>query len=148
MECNGCGMCCYIPPIQKLNKEPSVWCEHYIQGKGCNDYDNRPEECRNYRCLYLDSQNLPDDIKPDNCGVIIEKYDDIFILVTEPYNFDSWKNVTDFIGQVCKKGYSIVITSYTDKRRLVITEQGKSKEIMERVQKMAKEEYGCTELHN
>jgi hypothetical protein len=146
MDCEGCGMCCYIPPMPWLGKEHSVWCQHYIPNKGCRIHGNHPQQCKDFTCWYMDSENLPDDINPKYCGCIIEKYDDIFMITTDPRSFDSWKNVTPFIDQVCKKGYSIVITSYTNKQRFVIAEQGKSEEVWNKIVKMAREEYGSTKL--
>ena len=144
MECDGCGMCCYIAPTPWLNKEHSTLCEHYIEGHGCGIWMDIPWQCKDYTCWYRESDNLPEDINPKNCKVLIEKHDDIFIITTDPDNFDSWKNVIKFIDQVCEKGYSIVITSYTDKRRLVITEQGKSEVIWQKIRNLIKEEYGST----
>lgn len=141
MDCNGCGMCCYIPPMPWLDKEHSVWCKHYT-GKGCEIHGDHPQQCKDFTCWYMDSKNLPEDINPKNCRCIIEKYDDIFMITADPEDFDSWYNVKDFIDQVCEKGYSIVITSYTDQRRLVIAKQGKSEEVWQKITKLAREEYG------
>lgn len=149
MNCDGCGMCCCMPGMPWLDKEHSTWCKHYIQGEGCEIWENRPWQCASFNCWYHLATNLPKDMKPDICGCYIEKFDDIFIIVVNSDNFNSWYNIKEFIKQVRDKGYSCVITSYVDVRKLVFAAPGqKTTEIMKRVQEMAREEYGSTKLHN
>lgn len=142
MECEGCTLCCYIAPAPWLNKDHSTLCEHCEPGVGCKIWDNIPKQCNVFFCWYRLSKNLPKDLKPDVCGVVIEKYDDLFLLTTEPGNFEAWYNVKEFIKQVNQKGYSCVITSYTDPRRLVFAAHGqKTNDVMQRMCDLAKKEY-------
>lgn len=78
--CGECRQCCitlYIEPGNGWNrpaKHSHVACEHCDKEVGCLVHYNRPPCCRRFRCLWLASQDknwrLPDDLRPDRCGVI------------------------------------------------------------------------------
>lgn len=41
-------------------------------GKGCKDYENRPEvPCKNFKCGWLSIKEMPDEFKPEKTGVIM-----------------------------------------------------------------------------
>ena len=41
-------------------------------GKGCKDYENRPEEpCKNYNCYWKLEEQVPEQFKPQYSGVIM-----------------------------------------------------------------------------
>ena len=149
MNCAGCGMCCYLPDMPWLNKKHSTVCKHFVKGKGCEIWKDRPWQCATFDCWYHLAKNMPKDMKPDICNCYAEKLDDIFIIVVPPDDYEAWYNIREFIRQVTHIGYSCVVTSYTDNRRLVFAGAGqKTKDIMDRVTKMAWEEYGSPKLHN
>jgi len=56
-SCGECGMCCRLLAIESLEKPPGPTCRHF--GCGCSIYDDRPDECRGFRCLWLKSERLP-----------------------------------------------------------------------------------------
>ena len=72
-ECGGCTACCKIMAIDELKKPPSVWCPHCEIAKGCQIYADRPQDCRNFRCLWLDDERLPDAMRPDKTKVVLFK---------------------------------------------------------------------------
>ena len=39
--------------VGELNKPAGSWCEHCTPGRGCEVYQDRPLECREFRCLWL-----------------------------------------------------------------------------------------------
>jgi uncharacterized cysteine cluster protein YcgN (CxxCxxCC family) len=55
--CDGCTMCCHAPPIdtvykgKRFTKPACVKCKH-LTDSGCGVYDDRPELCASYLCLY------------------------------------------------------------------------------------------------
>jgi Fe-S-cluster containining protein len=79
MECNECGMCCYIPKIFELDKPHYVWCEYYVDDK-CEIYDDRPTECRLFECLYSQMEKCSENMRPDMCGVMFEKFSNTLIV--------------------------------------------------------------------
>ncbi len=62
--CGDCNLCCKIPGVAAVGKKNLTWCPHCDIGKGCRIYDTRPEECRDFRCLWLDDDSLPPDFDP------------------------------------------------------------------------------------
>jgi Fe-S-cluster containining protein len=79
MKCEDCGMCCYIPRIEELNKPHYVLCKHYIDDK-CEIYEDRPEECRLFECIYYQTQKCSENLRPDICGVMLERLSESLIL--------------------------------------------------------------------
>jgi hypothetical protein len=70
-ECGDCVECCRILKIDVpgLKKPPGVLCPHST-GKGCGIYETRPSQCRTWFCLWRRIGALPDELRPDRCGVV------------------------------------------------------------------------------
>jgi hypothetical protein len=70
--CGDCQACCTILGIKELGKPPWTRCEHQCD-RGCNIYEDRPETCRGYSCLWqaglLDGDERR---RPDKFGVIFD----------------------------------------------------------------------------
>ena len=83
-SCGGCTACCKTPYIDApgLRKPSHQMCQH-CTGVGCGIYDKRPEACREFRCLWLRSQNseqpMAAELRPDRCHVIFTETDDPLI---------------------------------------------------------------------
>ena len=69
-KCGGCTACCTVLGIKEIRKPDYAPCPHLSAG-GCGIYENRPTECRTYECVWR-SSNLPDELRPDRLGVILE----------------------------------------------------------------------------
>ena len=67
--CGTCNMCCKLLDIPELPTSAGQWCEHCALGKGCQIYDARPAPCRDFECLWLESQReqqtLQNDLRHD-----------------------------------------------------------------------------------
>jgi hypothetical protein len=63
-SCGDCNLCCKIPGVAALGKKNLTWCAHCDIGKGCRIYETRPDECRSFRCLWLDDEGLPPEFDP------------------------------------------------------------------------------------
>lgn len=70
-ECGECSLCCKLPSIQALQKPVGEWCRHFKKGVGCGIYSERPECCRVFRCLWLDSDELDDAWFPRRAGLYV-----------------------------------------------------------------------------
>lgn len=68
--CGGCTLCCSILGVQGL-KEPRTECPHQEVGSGCRIYQNRPQDCRNFRCAWR-IEMLPVHLRPDHVGFVVE----------------------------------------------------------------------------
>jgi hypothetical protein len=71
-ECGDCVACCDILEIRSpdLQKPAHVLCPHCVSG-GCGIYENRPNVCRDWFCLWRRIEALPDEMRPDKCGVVL-----------------------------------------------------------------------------
>ncbi len=52
-DCGNCTACCKTHGVFETFKMPGVWCEHCSIGKGCQIYEMRPDECRDFQCAWL-----------------------------------------------------------------------------------------------
>jgi hypothetical protein len=68
-------MCCKLLDIPALEKPANQWCRHCAPGRGCTIYDQRPAPCRDFVCVWLESQGeanpLPMELRPDKCKVVL-----------------------------------------------------------------------------
>ena len=49
IKCLMCGTCCTAYSISALNKPAGVPCVHLGSDCLCNDYENRPQVCRDFK---------------------------------------------------------------------------------------------------
>ncbi len=72
-SCGDCTACCQgwlRAKIFDTDMYPGRACPH-ITDQGCNCYDERPEVCRNFRCLWLiNPEAFPDWMRPDRSKAI------------------------------------------------------------------------------
>jgi len=73
MDCNGCTLCCKLLWVKPLNKKAGVECEHCETGKGCKIYEDRPDACKEYQCVYYTAKEGPIELRPDNCGIVFNQ---------------------------------------------------------------------------
>lgn len=76
-ECGDCTMCCegFLPAnIHGYEMKPGMPC-HFVQQKTCNGctiYENRPDVCKKYECLWKTSPAaVPEWMKPNRSDVIL-----------------------------------------------------------------------------
>ena len=95
--CEGCTACCKIMQVRELDKPGNVWCTHCSIGKGCAIYDARPESCRTFECVWLQTQRhqkpLALELRPDASHVVIYTTDNgnTIVLNVGPDRPDAWK---------------------------------------------------------
>lgn len=51
--------------VAELQKKATVWCAHAVKKCGCRIYDDRPQSCRDFQCLWLASSIAPPHLRPD-----------------------------------------------------------------------------------
>jgi hypothetical protein len=75
-SCGPCIGCCSIYQIPTLNKPKYVLCTH-CTGTSCTIYDDRPQECRTFYCLWRRIAAMPEEARPDKIGIVFtyEMYD-------------------------------------------------------------------------
>lgn len=77
--CNGCRGCCdgtlvfdsITPSGQRLIVKDDKSCFYMAQDIGCGNYEDRPQNCRDFECEWITDTGLPEYLKPSRCGFII-----------------------------------------------------------------------------
>lgn len=75
--CGSCTMCCKLLAVAELSKPKNKLCEHCSVGRGCKIYSERPDSCRAFRCIWLQTQTnsevtpFPERLRPDHCKVVL-----------------------------------------------------------------------------
>ena len=74
-ECGTCTKCCegwLSADIRGHNMSPGKPCFFVEIGKGCKDYENRPQDpCKSFECGWIRIDEMPEDFKPSESGVIM-----------------------------------------------------------------------------
>ncbi len=81
-SCGGCTACCSVFAISEkesrfqLNKPPGVPCEHLVQigysaSMPCGIYQDRPEPCRAFECVWKQGDIKEEDLRPDKIGYVL-----------------------------------------------------------------------------
>lgn len=80
LGCGECRFCCKAMVVDDLEpaKPAETWCVHIRKdGPGCGIYETRPASCRQFKCLWLESQErtpeyrLPLEMRPDKSRVML-----------------------------------------------------------------------------
>jgi len=116
VECGGCTACCDALEVKDiiLVKPAGIKCPHSCD-IGCSIYDNRPQGCRGFDCVYLLEQDSPLELRPDKTGVIFEKVTTkIFLALIKAESLETWDTplIRQYIKQLNNKGISVVVSSY------------------------------------
>ena len=80
MECENCTVCCkhlYIPETDSKEGELCKYCKEDV---GCLIYEHRPEACSTFECCWKQMKYAHIDLRPNNCGVLFEKWSDNVIV--------------------------------------------------------------------
>lgn len=70
-ECGECTLCCTLG-IVEYGSKPGEYCPKCNVGTGCSIYEQRPESCVQYNCLWKQQTQIPDDMRPDKIGVFFD----------------------------------------------------------------------------
>tara|TARA_B100000287_G_scaffold376507_1_gene377705 strand:+ start:488 stop:862 length:375 start_codon:yes stop_codon:yes gene_type:complete len=75
-KCGDCSECCRIFPIHGDNigvSPTGVFCKHCTQ-PGCSLFDTEqfPQGCREFFCGWIQNENIPDNLKPNISGVVLQ----------------------------------------------------------------------------
>jgi len=70
-SCTPCHACCDYPAIPELDKPAYQLCAH-ASCDGCGIYAERPQPCRDYRCLWIEGE-FDDGDRPDQIGLAFDQ---------------------------------------------------------------------------
>ena len=120
-ECGGCTMCCKIIGVSELDKSPNEWCKHCDIGEGCSIYKDAPDVCHDFKCLWLVSEDMPDELRPDKTKVVLGGTTDgkHVVAYVDPARPDAYKQgrIGMLLGSIAALGPVFVVCG--DKRRML-----------------------------
>ena len=70
-SCGDCTLCCKVYPVPAVNKPRDKWCQHCKPGQGCGIWQERPQFCRDFHCLWVKDERLEPQWKPSNCKFVM-----------------------------------------------------------------------------
>jgi Fe-S-cluster containining protein len=72
-SCGSCTACCKTFAINspELVKPAGEWCKHCDKGRGCANYNNRPESCRAFVCEWRKGRG-EEKHRPDRVKVVLD----------------------------------------------------------------------------
>lgn len=89
--CGTCTLCCRLPDIDELSKLANAWCIHCVDGMGCKIYQNRPQTCRDFLCLWMTDNRLGPEWEPAKSHMMIYTQGPQITVLVDPDYPDSWK---------------------------------------------------------
>jgi hypothetical protein len=132
-HCGTCTACCRVYAIPQLNKPAGKWCEHCAIGVGCKVYDNRPELCVDFACVWLQSHQrargnelgMPIEMRPDKCKVVFSPTtkDGLMAGITMPGSPDAWRKgeARRIIDMMLKAGLRVVVGPPASTTKIMLT---------------------------
>jgi len=114
--CGGCTLCCKLPEIQVLSKPAGQMCTHCNIGVGCDAYEYRPDDCRQFRCIWITSP-LSDRFRPDKMGILFEMHKAHKTVIGLVEEGASWKSGRPMrlIMQMVNDGYTVWVVDGTER---------------------------------
>jgi hypothetical protein len=115
--CDGCTACCKIMQVRELEKAGNVWCEHCDIGTGCRIYDARPKSCRDFECVWLQTQKgikpLALELRPDRSKVVMSTANDgkDIVLNVGTDRPDVWKHgaIAKLVSSMLQDGITVLV---------------------------------------
>lgn len=129
-HCQDCTGCCVVFEVKDVDKAFGEPCKHLgktLFGTGCQIYETRPDACKRYVCLWLDSQRkgpnvaFPESMRPDVTKVVMgwpwgEDRETLFVYPYPGHDM-AWQKppVSLYLRSVLAKGAKVVVV-IKDKR--------------------------------
>jgi hypothetical protein len=125
-NCDGCTVCCKALKIRELDKPAHTWCQHCQIGVGCGGYETRPESCRVYECIWLQTQQLSRPIalalRPDKSRVVIgtTNHGEDMIFYVTPERPDAWSRgeFKQLVAEMRSRGVKMSVSLGDDLRQV------------------------------
>ncbi len=126
--CEDCTGCCTVFEVKDVQKPFGQRCKHIgptlFGGLGCQIYGERPDACKRYVCLWLDSQRrfasserMPEALKPEVSKVVLgwpwgEDRETLFVY-PYPGHESAWMSgaVADHLRGVLARGGKLVVVT-------------------------------------
>ena len=76
MDCGNCTACCKNLELHEVPSKIGELCRFCTEGKGCQIYEERPQECAEFLCMWAQMEEVGEELRPDKCGVIFSRQGD------------------------------------------------------------------------
>lgn len=110
--CGACSMCCKVLEIEELEKPAGPACKNCIVGGGCRIYEQRPNVCREFECLWKNDRTMGAKLRPDRVGTILMEDEECneYRAVCDPDKPLAWRTplVFQHLVSVAKSGRIVV----------------------------------------
>lgn len=70
-SCGTCTLCCKVFDVPSLEKPAGQWCKHCSPGRGCGIHETRPQHCRSFHCMWMTTDFLGPDWKPERSKFVL-----------------------------------------------------------------------------
>lgn len=120
--CEDCTGCCTVFEVKEVSKAFGEPCKHLgrtLFGSGCTIYEDRPDACRHYVCLWLDATRrslpFPDKMRPDQTKVVLGwpwgKDRETLMVYPYPGHDDAWQKppVSTYLRSILARGAKVVV---------------------------------------
>lgn len=124
--CDGCTACCKIMGVHELDKPVNTRCVHCRTGTGCSIYAQRPQSCRTFECVWLQTQRgahpLAPELRPDASRVVMSTAGEgeTVVLNVAPDRRDAWRRgpMGALVQRMLADGVPVLLKCGDDVRRL------------------------------
>lgn len=124
-ECGDCQLCCELIGVEELRKHPHERCQHQC-ATGCSIHGSHPRECRTYQCQWRADENVPEELRPDKLGCIIDVHDTPIGLavVCHQARPNQWQEemIAGILGNLAKHHQCWIYAIYGNDRQAVFPE--------------------------
>lgn len=103
--CDNCDVCCVFPRVPELSKPERTACVNCTGSRLCSIYEDRPNSCRNFECMWLQG-HFRDEDKPSISGVMVENHKKFIFAMCDG---DEWKSMMGELDKVVQSGTPVVI---------------------------------------
>jgi uncharacterized protein len=135
-RCGDCNLCCLLTAVPELAKPVRSWC-HNCSEDGCKIYQNRPQSCKNYFCLWYVNEWMGESLRPDKCGVIFEKLVDstTYLVLVAPDRITALNSpkVVELALRLVKEGSAVVAIVPNFQPRLILPEGKTQQEVVSEI---------------
>lgn len=124
-------MCCKLVGVHDLpdHKPVNTWCQHCDKKAGCQIYEDRPETCREFACMWLLSQERPNPmglaLRPDKSKVVLAPHpdEDVIIAHIDPAYPFAWreKGMGHLIERLAYRSLKVVLSTGLSTEKKVVT---------------------------
>ncbi len=70
-SCGTCTLCCKVYDVPAAGATAGNWCPNCLPGRGCKIYDARPQQCRDFLCLWMTQDFLGPEWKPEKARFVL-----------------------------------------------------------------------------